>query len=463
MQPHLYFHIKSHHPQYTFFLFRYLKEICATLSAIVEKNQTATWSAFVKELEELILKQYDGLKTPTDYKGDWKARFKACAKLLNIKIASDPHNHWEVLTAQLREKRKKFRADAKIATTALKVDSSSEEQSNFSSSSIKTPKPSTCSKTNSTLSSVEKQNIIRYMENFKEKDKWKLTSGIYVEDQMLLLVKESSYEHPVHSLIMDPTDKVWKNYFTDAELKEILMHDIKQLPDLSEEMEEILQQFEFQGKTALEFYEFADNIKAHPINEFNKKWTKESIKSACELFFGCEELVLDDCSESDLLHSVWEFMHRLYQQKGIKAKLGERVSKAVSSAKNAGRAIKAIERRLRKAMGAKLDILFKAGIHELGSCEVGKHGVDESDDKYINDGLLKLPKTLRDMLAVQIRSNPSKINDLVAVGYLMMGKFFLSNIATAGHTNKNSSLLFIKIRAEHGTCGNERPKGKAHC
>ncbi|CEG68934.1 hypothetical protein RMATCC62417_05092 [Rhizopus microsporus] len=320
-----------------------------------------------------------------------------------------------------------FRADAKIATTASEVGSSSEEQNNFSSSSIKTSKSSTCSKTNSTLSSVEKQNIIRYMENFKEKDKWKLTSGIYVEDQMLLLVKESSYEHLVHSLIMDPTDKVWKNYFTDAELKEILMHDIKQLPDLSEEMEEILQQFEFQGKTALEFYAFADNIKAHPINKFSKKWTKESIKSSCELFFGCEELVLDDYSESDLLHSVWEFMYRLYQQKGIKAKLGKRVSKAVSSAKNAGRAIKAIERRPRKAMGAKLDILFKAGIHELGSCEVGKHDFDESDDKYINDGLLKLPKTLKDMLAVQIRSNPSKINDLVTVGYLMMGKFLLSN------------------------------------
>jgi hypothetical protein len=32
-------------------------------------------------------------------------------------------------------------------------------------------------------------------------------------------MKEASYEHPVHSLIMDPRDKIWKNYFTDAELK----------------------------------------------------------------------------------------------------------------------------------------------------------------------------------------------------------------------------------------------------
>lgn len=173
----------------------------------------------------------------------------------------------------------------------------------------------------------------------------------------------------------------------------------------------------------MEFYEFADNAKANPINESDKKWTKESIKSVCELFFEYGELIIDDYSEADLLHTVWEFMYKLYRRKNIKAKLGERTSKAVSSAKNAGRSIEVIERRPRKAMGAKLDALFKAGVDELGSCEVGKHDVEETDDKYINDGLLKLPKTLRDMLAVQVRSNSSKINDLITVGYLMMGNF----------------------------------------
>ncbi|KAG2211940.1 hypothetical protein INT47_004627, partial [Mucor saturninus] len=169
------------------------------------------------------------------------------------------------------------------------------------------------------------------------------------------------------------------------------------------------------------FYEFAEDVKAHPVNEFDKKWTKESIKSACELFFEYEELAIYDYSEADLLHTVWEFVYKLYKRKSIKAKLGERVGKAVSSGKKAGRSIEAIERRPRKIMGAKLDVLFKAGIYELGSCEVGKDNVEETDDKYINDGLLKLPKTLRDMLAVQVRSNSSKINGLVTVAYLMTG------------------------------------------
>lgn len=72
-------------------------------------------------------------------------------------------------------------------------------------------------------------------------------------------------------------------------------------------------------------------------------------------------------------------------------------------------------------MGAKLDILFEAGVYELGSCEVGKHDVEISDDKYLNDSLLKLPKTLKDMLVAQVKTNSCYINSLTTVGYLMMG------------------------------------------
>jgi hypothetical protein len=414
-------------------LFHRLIEICATLSTIVEKNQNVTWSAFVKESEESILKEYDGLKTLTDYKGSWKVRFKACAKLLNIRIGSDACDHWDLLASRLHEKRTLFKIDAKIAAKAAqatKAHSSAELQSTLSPSNTKKTESSKCSEENYTLSSVEKQSIIRYLESFREEDKWKLASGRYVEDQMLLLVKESFYEHPVHSLIIDPRDRIWKNFFTEDELKEIRMYNVKPLPDLSEEMKEILKQYELEDKTALEFYEFADNVQAHPINEFDKKWTKESIKSACELFFEHEELIIDGYSEADLLHTVWGFMYKLYKQKHIKAKLGENVSKAVSFAKNSGRSVEVIEQRSRKVIDAKIDTLFKAGVYELGSCKVGKYDVEEIDDEYINDGLLKLPKTLRDMLAVQVRSNSSKINDLVTVGYLMMGiyiYFFLIN------------------------------------
>lgn len=42
--------------------------------------------------------------------------------------------------------------------------------------------------------------------------------------------------------------------------------------------------------------------------------------------------------------------------------------------------------------GAKLDVLFKNGTDELGSCEIGKDNVVIADNKYMEDDLGKLPR-----------------------------------------------------------------------
>jgi hypothetical protein len=55
--------------------------------------------------------------------------------------------------------------------------------------------------------------------------------------------------------------------------------------------------------------------------------------------------------------------------------LGERCSVAVTMRRNKDRCLEVSERRSRKTMGASLDILFKAGNHERGSCEVGKSNI----------------------------------------------------------------------------------------
>jgi hypothetical protein len=130
---------------------------------------------------------------------------------------------------------------------------------------------------------------------------------------------------------------------------------------------------------------------------------------------------LNDFSEADLLHDVWPFLYRAFKNKGIKASLGERASGAVALARNENRGLEAREKRPRKAIGAKLDIVFKIGYNEHGCCEVGKDDITVADDKYLDDGLIKLPKTLRDMMALLVQRNPKKINNLLTVGFLVMG------------------------------------------
>ncbi|CAO3640307.1 unnamed protein product [Mucor hiemalis] len=154
---------------------------------------------------------------------------------------------------------------------------------------------------------------------------------------------------------------------------------------------------------------------------FKLKWIDESITRAAELFLYNNNLELNGYSESDLLHEVWPFVYRAFKDRNIRAVLGEKSSVAVSLGRNEERSLEAIDKRPRKATGAKVDILFRSGNLELGTCEVGKDNVTKADDKYIDDGLFKLPKTLRDMLATFSQKNPAQPNNISTVGFLMMG------------------------------------------
>lgn len=97
-----------------------------------------------------------------------------------------------------------------------------------------------------------------------------------------------------------------------------------------------------------------------------------------------------------MLHEVWPFVYKLYKDREIVAKLGESCSVATSMTRNRERSLGAVKLKGRKMMGSKIDIV--ADKIELGACEVGKGDVSIADDKYLNEGLKKLPKTLRSSL-----------------------------------------------------------------
>ncbi|KAI8341207.1 hypothetical protein BC941DRAFT_467257 [Chlamydoabsidia padenii] len=40
--------------------------------------------------------------------------------------------------------------------------------------------------------------------------------------------------------------------------------------------------------------------------------------------------------------------------------------------------------------------------------------------KYLDDGLVKMPKALKDILSMLVKVNPGKVNELVTVGYLII-------------------------------------------
>ncbi|CAO3654337.1 unnamed protein product [Cunninghamella echinulata] len=111
----------------------------------------------------------------------------------------------------------------------------------------------------------------------------------------------------------------------------------------------------------------------------------------------------------------------LFDDNYIDAIIGEKASNSTSKRKNETRQLERIEKRKSKAMGSKTDVLFKYGFLELGCAEVGIGRISTFDNKYMNDGMIKLPKTLRDIMVSLVEYNGDKINNLVTIGFILLG------------------------------------------
>ncbi|CAO3610427.1 unnamed protein product [Mucor hiemalis] len=241
---------------------------------------------------------------------------------------------------------------------------------------------------------------------------------------MVEAINHCAFDHPCLSFILDLVDPMWKNLLNEEEIREINSYKRPQMPSVIEDIQSYLNSFDRDAFTS------ADDLYKHAVLSaisFNfgedhlKRWVQQSIVNASQLFEFSNESNIEGNSESDLLNLVWQFVYHAFRTGSIQAKLGERTSTSSALGRNEGRSLESSTRRGRKTMGAKVDILFKAGRYELGCCEVGKDNGLPIDDKYLDDGVSKLPKTLRDMLCQLVDANPSKINELYTIDFLMMG------------------------------------------
>ncbi|KAI9262801.1 hypothetical protein EDC94DRAFT_640527 [Helicostylum pulchrum] len=243
-----------------------LKEV----TRLANEQKIALWEDIINDLSEVIISNYDG-KNEKTYRGDWKRKIKAVIKSMGYELKRFDNNVF----------------------VPLETSKSSDSLNNKSSDS------------NYKLKDCELKRVIDFYQSIPVEEKWVLTTGKVVNDEMTKLAKSSSYEHPL-------------------------------------------------GK---ELYLFADTQVHNHITKFTKKWVRESVVRASELF------LYDD--------TLWPFVYRIFKDKSIKAALGERASIAVALDKNDDGKLEAIDKRSRKNVGAKVDILFKICNSELGSCEVG--------------------------------------------------------------------------------------------
>lgn len=62
-------------------------------------------------------------------------------------------------------------------------------------------------------------------------------------------------------------------------------------------------------------------------------------------------------------------------------------------------------------MGNKMDVLFSCDDCDLGCTEVGNNSVGDDDDTYLGDGMLKLPKSLKDILLYSCKGQSNQVKN----------------------------------------------------
>ncbi|KAI9279893.1 hypothetical protein BY458DRAFT_545049 [Sporodiniella umbellata] len=236
-------------------------------------------------------------------------------------------------------------------------------KTSFISASTTTSTKSTKSVHNNSISADDKKSAITYLEKLPVEEKWRLKSGRFIEDVVMQAINDSTFEHPCLSYIVDLADPIWPNYFSPEETDEVRTYNSVELPKFTRR----------DTKLSADYYEFASDQKLKFSDSFEKRWIKEYIMNSAGLFEEGELLNTNDFSEGDLLHTLWTFVYGAFKKKLV------------------------------------------------GCAEVGKHDVLVIDDKYLDDGMVKLPKTIRDMLCGLVEANPHRINQLYTIGFLMMG------------------------------------------
>ncbi|KAI9495802.1 hypothetical protein BDB00DRAFT_735937, partial [Zychaea mexicana] len=75
----------------------------------------------------------------------------------------------------------------------------------------------------------------------------------------------------------------------------------------------------------------------------------------------------------------------------------------------------------RKLVGTKVDLIFINGAHEYG-CLEATCSDDQHNTKATIEGRLKLPRTLKDILASLSKMAPIRTHDLKVIGFIVTGK-----------------------------------------
>ncbi|KAI7873498.1 hypothetical protein K492DRAFT_200645 [Lichtheimia hyalospora FSU 10163] len=333
---------------------RYHEYIC---SYINDNDGTVSLAKFLNDEVDFIASHID---INEDYRSNWAARFTAACTSLNVTPKQCKPN-WGPIAIAILDHIAKVADSSSMPTTSESVSSDAIPQT---SSILSASSSSSSSKHTRKLSISDRKRITEMYDALNVGQMWTLSTGTKVENKMRELAVKCNYEHPCHSMILDPSDKMWMDIFSGDELKDIRMHKAPEVTALPHDLHEFINTFD-DKHDLFELYDHACTFKFDPIQQPDLHWVHHSVLQALNLLF-CKYLEKDR-TEADLLRRAWSFIDTCFDATNIDVISGEKSSKAASERFNQGRTLAAVDPMIQRKNGVKVDMLFPTARFELGS------------------------------------------------------------------------------------------------
>ncbi|CAO3664789.1 unnamed protein product [Rhizopus stolonifer] len=372
-------------------------------------------------MRSTILSRYNGTSINA-YKGLWKQAFKKAVDQLSLPIDTENREDlWDYFIVQHIKEKAPTKSDS--------VTSGSN------------PTNKSCNSTSSLLyqrklTPVDYSNIFA---NFaKITKKWKLKSGKMIEDIMFKASKDFVVEHPAHSFILNVMDPVWKECFSQSEFDEIKSEEsiIKFNKPFPSDLQELI--LKLDKKTNFrDMYDAIDAVKAHPLDDPEKFWLKQSILDYLMLFSNDTTLASSEI-EKDLLDDIYGFVKKSCKLSGTKTH-GAKQSKASSVSKNADRTIGSSSTVQRKHTAENADLTFRHFSHELCCLEIGLNDCGPNDTKEMNESSIKTPIMMKNFCAHLISQYKMEPKNIKIMGIIISGL----NIKALGMTFDKGSVSLL--------------------
>ncbi|KAI8143034.1 hypothetical protein BJV82DRAFT_657405 [Fennellomyces sp. T-0311] len=340
-------------------------------NAIKSYIQASLASNSIPSLEEYLTDNVDHISDHTDLRMDirrvWTKRYATVAQTLGVMVTHDEEIDWDQIKCLIKESK-----------TVSKPTSS----------------PTARLMTEAALKDVKQ----KYSEVLESGQVWKLESGRIVEKVMMDVADAFEYEHPVHSLIMNPDDLLFEDKFTKAELDEIKnTKSVEFDQELPSEMKEYLYSFS-DKKTLDQLNDAVVQQTFHPTRESDLHWVRKSFENAVDLYN--YDILKDHFAEDDAEHNAWSFIATCFHPTRIRA---------TSSSQN------------QMLSGHEPEMKYTYLGYKLGLNIVGLDDVCACGAKELLECEMEASKMLKHFFTTIVNDNQSTIREAKTAAFILSG------------------------------------------